>query len=58
MSTRDDGADVLLRAAGWLPSERTEGWWIDPASGEHLPEWRALDLAARDARRAREGSAA
>ena len=37
-----------LTAAGWKRSSRL-GWWIDPASGEAMPVWRALGLARRDA---------
>ena len=46
-----DDADQVLRAAGWTTSHRRYGWWIDPASGDHVPEWRALEIARREAAR-------
>ena len=41
-----------LLEAGWTPSRRREGTWDDPA-GKHrdCPQWRALAIARRDARR-------
>ena len=49
-----EAAELALRACGWVPSHRTYGWWIDPADGSHVPEWRALELARRDQERAAE----
>jgi hypothetical protein len=42
------GDETQLSAAGWLPGSR-RGWWIDPATGHELPEWRAAGIARRDA---------
>ena len=39
---------ALLLAAGWTPAPRL-GWWRDPASGREYREWRALEIARRDA---------
>lgn len=46
-------ASLLLRA-GWtrVPSGPVP-WWRDPASGREHPEWRAAELAERDAQRER-----
>lgn len=41
-----DAAHDELIAAGWR--EREDGWWIDPASGDLVPEWRVMDLYLRD----------
>jgi hypothetical protein len=42
------GDETLLLAAGWLPGSR-RGWWIDPATGHELPDWRAARIARREA---------
>lgn len=41
-----DAAHDELIAAGWRA--RDDGWWIDPASGDPVPEWRVMDLYLRD----------
>ena len=40
----------LLLCAGWtrVPSGPVP-WWRDPASDDAYPEWRALEIARRDA---------
>lgn len=41
-------AERVLSAAGWTRSER-KGYWRDPASEDDYPEWRAVQVARRDA---------
>ena len=41
-------AERVLSAAGWTRSKR-KGYWRDPSSEDDYPEWRALQVARRDA---------
>jgi hypothetical protein len=41
-------AERELTAAGWTRSKR-QNYWRDPSSEDDYPEWRALQVARRDA---------
>lgn len=45
---REDAEHEELTRAGWAPVAGDAGWWLDPASGQRTPQWRALELARRD----------
>ena len=45
-------AERELTAAGWTRSKR-QNYWRDPNSEDDYPEWRALQVARRDAREER-----
>ena len=49
MRLPDDDQDARLLAAGWTPSPRRLGEYLD-ATGDGAPRWwtRALELIARD----------